>query len=212
MRLWTLPALLLALTFGASLQAQHSPQVGFAVNLSFPTGGFSSTTYPPDAYVSTPQTESYDVGIGAQFTLSFPVDPHVAVRLNVADQSTSGRNTAPGYDSINLRHNLFSIGGDAQFFTAPDGALYHQGFYVLGGLSADFERFDRSFGDPNWDYTATSRKSRLGGVVGIGHSFGGPGPRFTIEGAFHKTLNACNVNAGDPPATDFAKLSLGMTF
>lgn len=203
---------LIASCLGGSLQAV-TPHVGFGVNLTVPTGRFNSTTYPASSAVTTPQTESYDLGIGAQFTLSFPVDPRFAIRLNVSDQTTSGHNTAAGYETINLKHNLFSIGGDLQFFPASGNATEHRGLYLLGGLSADFERFDRSFGDPNWDYTSTFRKSRMGGSLGVGHTFGGAyGPRFNVEGSFHKTLTSCSVNAGDPPATDFAKVSIGMVW
>jgi hypothetical protein len=81
------------------------------------------------------------------------------------------------------------------------------------GLSADFEQFDRSFGDPRYDYTNTTRKSRMGGSIGIGHSFGyDAGARFTMEATFHKTLTAHDVEAGDPPPTDFVKVGFGFVF
>ena len=151
-----------------ALQAQE-PHFGFGLNLGFPTGDFRSKTYPPTGTVLVPQTDGYDVGIGGQFTISFPVDPKVAIRMNLGGQTTDGTNTAPDdADRINLRHQMFSLGGEVQVFPGTGSAYRHQGTYLLGGVSADFERFDRSFGTPNVDFTDTTRKSRLGGTLGIG--------------------------------------------
>jgi aryl-alcohol dehydrogenase-like predicted oxidoreductase len=75
------------------------------------------------------------------------VDPKVAIRMNLGGQSTNGSNTAPGFDRINLQHQLFSLGGEVQVFPGTGSAYRHQGTYLLGGVSADFERFDRSFND-----------------------------------------------------------------
>ena len=107
---------------------------------------------------------------------------------------------------------MFNLGGDLQFF--PQGTAFrHRGLYFVAGLSADFEQFDRSFGDPQYDYTDTTRKSRLGGSIGIGHSFGyDAGMRFTMEATFHKTLTGNDVSAGDPPSTDFVKVGFGFVF
>jgi hypothetical protein len=64
-----------------------------------------------------------------------------------------------------------------------------------------------------YDYTDTSRKSRLGATGGIGHSFGyDGGMKFTMEATFHKTLTGNSVSAGDPPSTDFVKVGLGWVF
>jgi hypothetical protein len=191
--------------------------MGFSLNLITPTGDFGSTTYP--AYISSitghlipPQKETYDVGLGASFTVSWPVDRNWAWRLNVSASSEDGHNRALGQADINLRHTQMNLGGDLQLF--PGGtALQHRGLYVVGGLSADFERFDRSFGDVTWDYTDTSRKSRLGANVGLGHSFGYVGGmRFTLEATFHKTLSGHDVAAGDPPSSDFTKVAFGWVF
>jgi hypothetical protein len=212
MRFCSMAMLLIVAGVAPTLAAQE-PHFGFALNLVFPTGAFRNTTYPPTSQFPATQTEGYDLGLGGQFTISFPVDPKVAIRLNFGGQTTDGSNTAPGYDRINLRHEMFSLGGEMQVFPGMGSAYRHQGTYLLGGLSADFERFDRSFGDPDWDYTDTTRKSRLGGDLGIGHSFGySGGGRFTLEGVFHKTLTGNSLSAGDPPSTDFAKLSLGWVF
>ncbi|GLH67931.1 outer membrane beta-barrel protein [Geothrix edaphica] len=216
MRRTTMLLLPLLLASGAALQAQ-TPHVGFSLNLLIPTGEFSSKTYPayysPSAgYTIPPQKETYDVGLGGSFTVSFPVDRTLAIRLNLSGSAENGTNRAPGETTINLRHSQFNLGGDLQIF--PEGTAFrHRGFYFVAGLSADFEQFDRSFGDPQYDYTDTTRKSRMGGSLGFGHSFGyDAGARFTLEATFHKTLTSHDVDAGDPPATDFVKVGFGFVF
>ncbi len=212
MRIWTIPLLLIATGLSLALQAQE-PHFGVSLNLGFPTGDFRSKTYPATGPGTVTQTEGYDVGFGGQFTISFPVDQKVAIRMNLGGLVTDGTNTAAGFDRINLRHQLYSVGGELQVFPGTGSAYRHEGTYLLGGVSADFERFDRSFGTPNLDFTDSTRKSRLGGTLGIGHSFGyDTFGHFTLEGAFHKTLSGNHTNAGDPPSTDFAKLSLGWVF
>lgn len=212
----------LVLASGSALKAQ-SPHVGFSLNLLFPTGDFASKSYP--AYYSTSagriipdQKETYDVGLGGSFTVSFPVDRTLAFRLNLSGSAENGHNRAPGETTINLRHSQFNLGGDLQIF--PQGTAFrHRGLFFVAGLSVDFEQFDRSFGDLNSDYyynnynVDTTRKSRLGGTLGIGHSFGyDAGMRFTMEATFHKTLTSHDVAAGDPPSTDFVKLGFGFVF
>jgi len=216
MRRTTMLLLPLLLASGGALRAQ-SPHMGFSLNLLFPTGEFANKTYPayysPSAgYTIPPQKETYDVGLGGSFTVSFPVDRSLAIRLNLSGSAENGTNRAPGETTINLRHSQFNLGGDLQIF--PDGTAFrHRGLYFVVGLSADFEQFDRSFGDPLYDYTDTTRKSRMGGSIGIGHSFGyDAGARFTLEATFHKTLTAHDVEAGDPPATDFVKVGFGFVF
>lgn len=216
MRRTTMLLLPLLLASGGALRAQ-SPHIGFSLNLLFPTGEFSSKTYPayysPSAgYTIPPQKETYDVGLGGSFTVSFPVDRSLAIRLNLSGSAENGTNRAPGETTINLRHSQFNLGGDLQIF--PDGTAFrHRGLYFVVGVSADFEQFDRSFGDPLYDYTDTTRKSRMGGSIGLGHSFGyDAGARFTLEATFHKTLTSHDVDAGDPPATDFVKVGFGFVF
>lgn len=210
-----IPALTLFLIGGPCLLAQE-PHLGFGLNLSLPTGDFHSKTYPATLDVLSPQTESYDLGLGAQFTLSFPVEQSLAIRLNLSGQVTNGTNTAPGYDKINLQHSMFSLGGDLQIFV-NGSANRHRGTFFVGGLSADFERFRRSFGDFSNDYyydsDATSeRKSRLGGNIGLGHSFGFAGTRFTLEATFHKTLSGNDPAKLEPPSSDFVRMSFGWVF
>ncbi|HJV49204.1 MAG TPA: hypothetical protein VJ549_08025 [Geothrix sp.] len=217
----SLLALPLILASGSALRAQ-SPHMGFSLNLLIPTGEFASKTYPE--YFSTsagriipPQKETYDVGLGGSFTVSFPVDRNLAIRLNLGGSAENGTNRAYGEDTINLRHSEFNVGGDLQIF--PNGTAFrHRGLYFVVGLSADFEQFDRSYGDITYGYyndypVDTTHKSRLGGTVGLGHSFGyDSGMRFTLEGTFHKTLTGNNVDAGDPPSSDYVKLGFGFVF
>ena len=208
--------LLLALGAAPALQAQEA-HVGFGINLGFPTGDFRSKTYPPSANVTSSQTDGYDLGLGGQLTVSFPVDPSFAFRLNFNGMSTEGTNTASGYNDLKLKHEIFSIGGDMQLFL-NGGAIRHKGAYLLAGISADFERFDRSnsstfsdwWGDANTD---TTRKSRLGGNFGFGNSFGyGGGTHFTLEVGFHKTLSGNDQARKEPPSSDFMKVSFGWVF
>lgn len=206
------PTLLALLAAAPSLQAQQ-PRMGAAFNIVLPTGGFRNTTYDPTASVLVSQKEGYDLGLGGQFTISFPIDPKLAFRLNLGVQATDGSNTAPGYDKINLRHVMYSLGGDLQIFT--QSAYRHRGTYFLVGVAADFERFDRSFDDiDDWyaDIDST-RKSRLGGNFGIGHTFGyDAGLRFTLEATYHKTLTGNDTAQAEPPSTDFVRLSFGFVF
>jgi hypothetical protein len=219
-RIASLLVLPLILASGSALKAQ-SPHMGFSLDLMVPTGEFSSKTYP--AYYSNSagrvipaQTESYDIGLGGTFTVSFPVDRNLAFRLNLNGSSENGTNRAPGESTINLRHSQFNIGGDLQIF--PNGTAFrHRGFYFVAGLSADFEQFERSFGNLNYYYNNdgidTTHKSRLAASGGIGHSFGGDyGMRFNLEATFHKTLNGNNVDAGDPPSSDYVKVGFGFVF
>lgn len=215
MRILKLSALALVLGATPALMAQD-PHLGFGINLGFPTGDFRSKTYPPTGDVLTEQTDGHDVGIGGQMTVSFPIDPTFAIRLNFNAMSTSGTNTATGYKDLTLKHELFGIGGEMQFFLNA-GALRHRGTFLLLGASADFERFDRS-DSTTWDWwgdtsTNTTRKSRLAGTAGIGHSFGyGGGTRFNLEVTFHKTLTGNDIARKEPPSADFMKVSFGWVF
>lgn len=213
MRFAPLTLLPLLLAGSTALRAQE-PHFGFALNMVFPTGEFREKSYPPTATVHATQTEGYDLGLGGQFTMSFPVDPKLAIRLNLGGQTCNGSNTAPGYERINLRHSIFSVGGELQFFT--DSAFRHRGTYFILGASADFERFDSNLDDDYhyyWDDGDTTRKSRMGAVGGIGHSIAyGGGGRFTFEVVFHKTISGNSTREADPPSTDFVKASFGWVF
>ena len=212
-----LPLLTLALAAPA-LQAQDF-HPSLTIDLIAPTGGFNSTTYPAnfDPNSSTPgspQTEKYDIGLGLDFGLSFPTSRATAIRLNFAANGNTGTNSAPGYSTINLRHTMLSIGGDLQIFP-NQGAYRHSGFYLLAGASADFESFDYNYDYYNDYYNTgtTTNKSRLGGEIGLGNTFGGDaGTRFTLEVTYHTSLTGHDANAGDPPATSFVRAGFGWVF
>jgi hypothetical protein len=216
-----IPTLLALFGPGSALQAQQ-PRMGVALNLVLPSGKFNNYSGISHDDQGNPFrfNEGYDLGLGGQFTVSFPVDPKLAIRLNLSGHVVEGSNTAPGYDKINLRHTMFSVGGDLQIFT--QSAYRHRGTYFIVGLAADFERFERTFGDfDDYDYydywhdddIDTTRKSRLGGNFGIGHTFGlDAGVRFTLEATYHKTLNGNDSANDDPPNTDFVRLSFGCVF
>lgn len=206
----TLSGLALLVFLGAPLAAQDT-RFGLTLNLGVPTGAFAGTDYPADAYVASPTHETYNAGLGATFTMSFPVDKATAFRLSLGGQSFTGRATAPGYESLNLQHQMFSLGGEAQFFPGEGSAYRQSGTYFLVGASVDFERFDASYWDPNYYPTDTLNKTRMGGIVGIGHTFRrGVGLRYLVEGAYHKTLTQHDTAAGDPPASDFFRFSFGI--
>jgi hypothetical protein len=212
-------ALALVLALGAPMAAQE-PHFGLGLSLSIPTGKFNSSTYsyPPTIQNGVPSTEGYDSTLGGQFTVSFPVDPKLAIRLDVYGQSTTGTDSAPGYLSYNLQHDLFSLGGEAQYFPGTGDAYRHRGTYLVGGLSMDLERFRSSYGSPEWSGYDLN-KTRLGGLVGVGYSFRPFGYwRTNAELAFHKTLSPYDTNAqptvGNPatPPADFLRLTYGVVF
>lgn len=196
--------------------AAQTPNLGVAVNVCVPTGGFNNTNYADGS------SEGYDTNLGAQFTLSFPVDRNFALRLNVGGVTFTGDGNLAGMDYRdptatvhgNLQDSMWSVGGEAQLFFADGNAMRHVGSYFIGGLSLDFERFSWSqFNDPNFYPDAVTNKTRLGADVGFGHSFRGVGRwRWTLEGVYHTTLTNADTNAGDPPASSFVKVSVGMIF
>lgn len=212
MNLIGISTLALLVGMGAPAGAQEA-RMGVAVNLAAPTGAFRSTDYPPYGTVVSTSNESYDLGVGVQLTFAFPLDRRTAFRLNLGGQGFSGRATAPGYDRMNLQQQMFSIGAELQIFPGDGNAFRQSGTYFLIGPAVDFERFDSSYGDPNYYPDYTVNKTRLGGVVGIGHTFRPHGGmRYSLEAAFHKTLNATDTAAGNPPASDYLKLGFGLVF
>ncbi len=209
MRIWIPVGITLALAAATPLAAQQ-PNFGLGVTLGVPTGALNSSSYPDGSQ------ETYDSGVGGQFTLSWPLDRSLAMRLNVSGISFYGTGRAPGFFDWNLRESMFSVGGEAQVFMADGNASRHVGTYLLGGLHADFERFSASDSDPR-SFAATSiSKTRLGGTAGIGHTFRSYGrSRWSMEAAYHKTLTGTdsNTDAGVGfPAADFVKFYVGFAF
>jgi len=205
----------LALACVGSLQAQ-TYNFGLAFNLGVPFGDFREKTYAATPDVSSQQIEGYDIGYGGQLTMSIPVQKSLAFRVGLGGLSTRGTNTASGFDTIYLRHNMFSLSAEAQVFFK--NAYNHSGTYLAFGISSNFERFERSF-DDDWDYwdyyseRDVTRKSRMGGTVGIGHTFySGYGLNFTTELSYHLTLTSKDINRAEPHATDFLKISFGLVF
>jgi hypothetical protein len=203
----------LALVLAIPLAAQD-PHFGVGLSLSIPTGGFNSTNYGPGGS-GVASNEGYDSTVGGQFTVSFPMDPKLALRLDVYGQSTTGQDTAPGFVSYNLQHQLVSLGGEAQLFLGAGDAFRHRGAYLVGGLSIDLETFRSSYGDPSWTGSSVD-KTRLGGLAGWGYSFRPFGRwRTNAEAAFHKTLSGYDTRyqtaPGTPPA-DFVRLTYGVVF
>lgn len=204
--------LALVLALGAPLAAQE-PHFGLGVSLSIPAGKFNSNNYSYPGGVTS--NEGYDTTLGGQFTVSFPVDERLALRLDVYGQSTTGTDTAPGLPTYNLQHDLFSLGGEAQYFPGTGDAYRHRGAYLVGGLSMDLERFRSNFSDLDYDVN----KTRLGGLAGVGYSFRPFGRwRSNAEVAFHKTLSGYDTNTlpgiGNPatPPADFVRLTYGVVF
>jgi hypothetical protein len=208
--------LALVLALGAPLAAQA--HFGAGIALSVPTGAFNNTNYAPAGTTTSPSQEGYDSTLGGQFTISFPVQKQLALRLDIYGQTSTGTDTAPGYASYNLQHQIFSFGGEAQFFPGDGDAYRHRGGYLVGGLSLDLEQFSSSYGDPSWSgYTVN--KTRMGGLVGAGYSFRPFGRwRNNVEVAYHKTLTdtatSSQPTSFDPatPAADFVRMTYGNVF
>lgn len=209
MRIGSLAALTLALAAASPLSAQQ-PSFGAGFILGAPTGALSSTSYPDTA------SEKYNGGVGGQFTISWPVDRSLAMRLNLSAITFDGTGSAPQTYNWNVQDSMFSIGGEAEVFMAGGSAERHLGTYLIGGLHADFERFAASNYDPTYFAATTLNKTRLAATAGIGHTFRTYGRlRWTLEGAFHKTLTdtSSDDSAGIGfPASDYLKFYGGFTF
>ncbi|MDE3245908.1 MAG: hypothetical protein KGN80_07445, partial [Acidobacteriota bacterium] len=94
------------------------------------------------------------------------------------------------------------------------GARGQQGTYLFLGLAEDFERFDRGHDAHNYNndlaVLSTVRRNRLGGNIGVGHSFGDSSlesGRWNWEVGYHTTLRG--RTPGDPPRTSEFKLGIG---
>jgi hypothetical protein len=209
MKFWILAATTLALTTGGSLAAQ-TPHFGVGLLVGVPTGALNSTSYPDGT------SETYNTGLGAQFTMSWPVAQSLALRANVSGITFDGTGRAPQTYDWNVQDSAFSLGCEAEYFLADGSADRHLGTYLIGGLHTDFERFSASDYDPSYFAATTVNKTRLAGTVGIGHTFRAYGRyRWSLEAAYHKTLTGTGSDdsAGVGfPASDYLKLYGGITF
>lgn len=209
MRIWVLAATTLALAAGPALAAQEA-NFGLGLTLGVPTGALNSSSYPDGV------TETYNSGVGAQFTVSWPVQPALAVRLNLSGITFDGTGSAPETYNWNVQDSIFSIGGEAEYFLPDGSASRHLGTYLFGGLHSDFERFAASDYDPSAFAATTVNKTRLAGTLGVGHTFRYYGRyKWSVEAAYHKTLTGTDSNddAGVGfPAADYLKLYLGFAF
>lgn len=209
MKSWILAGTILALALGTPLAAQDV-HYGVGLILGGPTGALNSTSYPDGS------RETYDNGLGAQFTASWPLDRSLAMRLNVSGISFYGTGMAPQTFDWNLRESVFSVGGEAEVFVADGNAPRHLGTYLIGGLHADFERFSASDYNPSFFNATSVNKTRLAATAGIGHTFRSYGrSRWSLEAAYHRTLTGTDTNndAGVGfPAADYVKLYVGLAF
>ena len=206
----------LMVMLGSPLAAQEV-RYGIAVSLDAPTGAFNNTTYGNTYPSNGPTTVSYNSGAGVDFWICQDLNRTVGLRYNLGFATFTGTSNAPdsGYGafSLNTQDQMFTLGMAGQFFVAGGDAGRQSGTYLLAGLSVDFENFNASFGDPNYDPTSSVNKTRLAGTVGIGHTFRSRwGGRYVLEGAYHKTLTADNTASGDQAAADFLKFTFGFIF
>ena len=210
MKVGTLSGALLILFLGVPLAAQEA-RVGFSANVALPTGGFSSTSYPADGNGNPASNNSFNGGLGGQFLVYLPLARQVALRLSAGGETFTGSSTSPGYASLNLQDQMFSLGAEAQLFLGEGGAQRQTGTYLLVGAALDYERFDASYGYPGYDVSQTINTSRVAGLLGIGHTFRSRGGmRYLVEASYHKTLTQCDTAAGNQPPSDFLKISFGV--
>lgn len=201
----------LLLMLGAPLAAQEV-RYGVAVNLAAPVGGFNSSTIPSSVSGVAVQ-ETYNSGAGADFLVCLPLNPLWAIRFNAGVETFTGNASPVGGYSWNLQDQVFTIGAVAQYFF--DGnAIRQNGTYLMFGAAMDFENFESSNGDPNYDpYTSTVNVTRPAALVGIGHTFRSRwGGRYMLEAAYHKTLASDNLAAGNQPPSDYVRFTFGFIF
>lgn len=199
----------LMLMFAAPLAAQEV-HYGFSFTLDAPTDAFNNTTYSANSLSNYPTTVAYNSGAGVDFLIYQELSRAIALRYNVGFTTFTGTATSGGYYSLNTQDQMFSLGVAGQFFVGGGNAGRQSGTYVLAGAELDFENFDTSFGDPNYNPSSSVNKTRVAALAGVGHTFRSRwGGRYVLEGAYHRTLTNDNVNAGDQPPADFLKVSFG---
>jgi len=182
---------------------------GLYANVGVPMGEFGGVEIPPVSGMPVTQTEGYNAGFGARFTMTFPLlFRYMGLRAGAGFAYNGGTNTAPGYSDIELTYLAIGASGELQVFF--DESYRHRGTYLFGGATANNETFIRIDGGR----TDTNRKMRLGATAGLGHSFtarnGGGG--WTLELAYHTTLTGKDTINGDILAADYLRLGVGYVF
>lgn len=195
MKILVLTATTLALSIGAPMAAQR-PNYGVGVLLGVPSGALNSKSY------SDASTETYNSGLGAQFTASWPLDRNLGLRLNVSGIDFNGTGSAPQTYNWNVEDSLFSIGAEGEVFLSDGNVERHLGTYLIGGLHTDFERFAASDYDPSVFAATTVNKTRLAATVGVGHTF-------RVYGRFAENRAGYDPARSDPndPGTPRARQS-----
>jgi len=180
---------------------------GLYVNVGIPVGDFGGVEYPATPGFPVPQTEGYDAGLGARFTMSIPlISNNLGFRAAAGFAYNGGTNTAPGYRDEGMSYLAMGVSGELQFFFYE--SYRHRGTYLFGGAMVNNETFNRSVSG------FTKRKIRMGATAGLGHTFPAKSGRggWTLELAYHGTLSAKDTGIGEPVAADYVRLSAGFVF
>jgi TolB-like protein len=178
---------------------------GFYGCAGIPVGDFGGVGIPATPDFQVPQSQGYDLGFGARFTMTFPLlSQFLAFRAGAGFAHNGGSNTAPGYPDLDLGYLAIGASGELQFFFGE--SYQHRGTYIFGAAAINNETFYES------DTSYTERRMRLGATAGLGHTFsartGGGG--LTVELAYHATLSG--ADAGGPVAADYIRLGVGYVF
>jgi len=192
----------------------QSPRFGMNLNLLVPTGEFLETIHPASPNGTARSKEGFDApGLEMHLWVSYPLNRVVALRPGFSFTGIIGTYDDPGVAHFDTRQYTTSLRADVLVFPRG-GALGLRGTYLFVGVAEDFERFER--GHDAHDYyndlsvLSTVRRNRLGGNIGLGHSFGdssvGSG-RWNWEVGYHTTLRG--RNPGDPPRTSEFKIGIG---
>jgi hypothetical protein len=180
---------------------------GFYAGAGIPMGEFGGMDVPATPAMPVAQSEGYDPGVTARFTMTFPLFfRYLGLRAGAGFAYNTGANTAYGYKDLGLTYIAFGASGELQIFF--DESYRHRGTYIFGGAAINNETFSES------DTSFMERKVRLGATAGLGHTFTRPGGRggWTIELAYHATLSAKDTAAGDKVAADHIRVGVGYVF
>jgi len=189
---------------------RRSVTFGLYASAGIPMGEFAGVDYPATPQFTVPQTEGYNPGFGARFTMTFPLlFRYVGLRAAGGFMLNSGYNTAAGYADVDLTY--LAIGASAELQIFFDESYRHRGTYLFGGGTINGEMFQRDDG-----FTDTYRKTRAGWTAGLGHTFPAKKGRggWTLELAYHATLQSNDeTGAADTDvAANYLRLSAGYVF